>query len=72
MEKRLEISIIAFDELTIDRATGVTTGSRSGWRVKASVDHTWLLIDREYTDERGVRAALYRLADNCLPKIGPT
>lgn len=70
MEKHLEISVAAFDELTIDRASGVPTSSRAGWRVKASVDHTLLSLDREYETESDVRAALYRLADNCLPKIG--
>jgi hypothetical protein len=71
MENRLEISIIAFDELTIDRASGACTGSHSGWRVKAVVNGTYLLLDQEYADERDVRASLYRIADNHLPKIGP-
>jgi len=70
MEKRLDISIAAFDELTVDRVTGATTGTRSGWRVRATVDHVRLLIDQEFEQERDVRNTLYRLADNCLPKIG--
>jgi hypothetical protein len=70
VSSRLDISIVAFDDLTLDRATGVPNGSRSGWRVQAKVDNIYLLIDEEFTEERDVRNALYRLADKSIPKYG--